>query len=111
MSISRSCACVGCHVPDPSFLLNELEDARLDNEQQDELEQEVKELEHAEEIKFKLTSALQSLTESEYCATGALKEFGAKSQCWLGVPLFSDDEVVGAEVLARHLHLELSYER
>lgn len=28
-------------------------------------------------------------------ATGALKEFGAKSQCWLGVPLFSDDEVVG----------------
>ncbi|GAB3227861.1 DNA repair protein RecN [Hymenobacter seoulensis] len=57
-----------------SFLLNELEDARLDNEHQDELEQEVKELEHAEEIKFKLTNALQSLTESEYCATGAMKE-------------------------------------
>ncbi|MBX0292080.1 DNA repair protein RecN [Hymenobacter sp. HSC-4F20] len=57
-----------------SFLLSELEDARLDNEQQDELEQEVKELEHAEEIKFKLTSALQHLSESEYCATGAMKE-------------------------------------
>lgn len=28
-------------------------------------------------------------------AAGTLKEFGAKSQCWLGVPLFSDDEVVG----------------
>ena len=27
--------------------------------------------------------------------TGTLKEFGAKSQCWLGVPLFSDEEVVG----------------
>ncbi|GAB2776282.1 DNA repair protein RecN (Recombination protein N) [Hymenobacter luteus] len=57
-----------------SFLLNELEDARLDNEQQDDLEQEVKELEHAEEIKFKLTSALQHLSESEYCATGSMKE-------------------------------------
>ena len=57
-----------------SFLLTELEDARLDNERQDELEQEVKELEHAEEIKYKLTSALQSLSESEYCAISALKE-------------------------------------
>ncbi|WBA42022.1 DNA repair protein RecN [Hymenobacter canadensis] len=57
-----------------SFLLTELEDARLDNERQDELEQEVKELEHAEEIKYKLTHALQSLTESEYCATSGMKE-------------------------------------
>jgi DNA repair protein RecN (Recombination protein N) len=57
-----------------SFLLNELEEARLDNEQQDELEQEVKQLEHAEEIKFKLTHALHSLSEGEYCATGSLKE-------------------------------------
>ncbi|HLK97678.1 MAG TPA: DNA repair protein RecN, partial [Hymenobacter sp.] len=57
-----------------SFLLTELEDARLDNERQDELEQEVEELEHAEEIKYKLTTALQSLSESEYCATTALKE-------------------------------------
>jgi len=57
-----------------SFLLNELEEASLDNEQQDELEQEVKELEHAEEIKYKLTHALQGLSENEYCATGALKD-------------------------------------
>lgn len=28
-------------------------------------------------------------------AAGKVNEFGAKSQCWLGVPLFSDDEVVG----------------
>lgn len=27
--------------------------------------------------------------------SGQLSEFGAKSQCWLGVPLFSDGEVVG----------------
>ncbi|WP_317191454.1 DNA repair protein RecN [Hymenobacter lapidiphilus] len=57
-----------------SFLLNELEEASLDNEHQDELEQEVKGLEHAEEIKYKLTHALQSLSEGEYCATGALKD-------------------------------------
>jgi DNA repair protein RecN (Recombination protein N) len=57
-----------------TFLLNELEDARLDNENQEEVEQEVKQLEHAEEIKYKLTQALQSLTESEYCATNSLKE-------------------------------------
>ena len=57
-----------------SFLLSELEEASLDNERQDELEQEVKELEHAEEIKYKLTHALQSLSEGEYCATSALKD-------------------------------------
>ncbi|NVO86808.1 DNA repair protein RecN [Hymenobacter terrestris] len=57
-----------------SFLLSELEEASLDNEHQDELEQEVKELEHAEEIKYKLTHALQSLSDGEYCATGALKD-------------------------------------
>ena len=28
--------------------------------------------------------------------TGEMFEFGAKSQCWLGVPLLNDDEVVGA---------------
>ncbi|MGH8052484.1 MAG: bifunctional diguanylate cyclase/phosphodiesterase [Stenotrophomonas sp.] len=28
-------------------------------------------------------------------AAGELHEFGAKSQCWLGVPLFNDDEVAG----------------
>ncbi|MCR5887016.1 DNA repair protein RecN [Hymenobacter sp. J193] len=57
-----------------SFLLSELEDARLDGEDQEALEQEIKQLEHAEEIKFKLTHALQALSEGEYCATGSLKE-------------------------------------
>ncbi|SNC67522.1 DNA replication and repair protein RecN [Hymenobacter gelipurpurascens] len=57
-----------------TFLLSELEDARLDNENQEEVEQEVKQLEHAEEIKYKLTQAMQSLTESEYCVTSGLKE-------------------------------------
>ncbi|MCB2408443.1 DNA repair protein RecN [Hymenobacter lucidus] len=57
-----------------SFLLNELEEARLDNEDQEALEQEIQQLEHAEEIKFKLTHALQSLSESEYCAAGSMKE-------------------------------------
>ena len=28
-------------------------------------------------------------------ACGEVHEFGAKSQCWLGVPLFDDDDVVG----------------
>jgi DNA repair protein RecN (Recombination protein N) len=57
-----------------SFLLGELEDASLDNEDQDALEQEVKQLEHAEEIKYKLTQAFNSLTESEYCAAGSMKD-------------------------------------
>ncbi|GAA4018578.1 DNA repair protein RecN [Hymenobacter fastidiosus] len=57
-----------------SFLLTELEEARLDEDDQDGLEQEVKQLEHAEEIKYKLTQAFQSLSESEYCATGSMKE-------------------------------------
>lgn len=57
-----------------SFLLGELEDASLDNEDQEALEQEVKQLEHAEEIKYKLTQAFNSLTESEYCAAGSIKD-------------------------------------
>ncbi|MGV8958787.1 MAG: EAL domain-containing protein [Stenotrophomonas sp.] len=32
-------------------------------------------------------------------AAGEVHEFGAKSQCWLGVPMFSDDEVVGVIVV------------
>jgi DNA repair protein RecN (Recombination protein N) len=57
-----------------SFLLGELDEASLDNEDQDALEQEVKQLEHAEEIKYKLTQAFNSLTESEYCAAGSMKD-------------------------------------
>ena len=79
-----------------SFLLTELDDAHLDNERQDELEQEVKELEHAEEIKYKFTHALQSLTESEYCATSGMKEAAAL----LG-------QIAGYSELARELKLRL----
>ena len=57
-----------------SFLLGELDDASLDNEDQEALEQEVKQLEHAEEIKYKLTQAFNSLTENEYCAAGSIKD-------------------------------------
>lgn len=57
-----------------SFLLSELDEARLDGEDQEALEQELKELEHAEEIRLKLGYALQSLSEGEYCATSSLKE-------------------------------------
>ncbi|RTQ44736.1 DNA repair protein RecN [Hymenobacter gummosus] len=57
-----------------SFLLGELDEARLDGEDQEGLEQELKELEHAEEIRLKLRYALQSLSEGEYCATSSLKE-------------------------------------
>lgn len=57
-----------------SFLLGELEEASLDQDDQDALEQEVKQLEHAEEIKYKLTQAFNSLTESEYCAAGSMKD-------------------------------------
>jgi DNA repair protein RecN (Recombination protein N) len=57
-----------------AFLLNELEEARLDNEDQDALEQEVKQLEHAEEIKYKLSQALHGLRDSEYCATSSMKD-------------------------------------
>ena len=63
-----------------SFLLNELEEARLDTEDQDALEQEIKQLEHAEEIKYKLSQALHGLRDSETCATGNLKEAVA---CWV----------------------------
>ena len=57
-----------------SFLLSELEEASLDKEDQEALEQEVKQLENAEEIKYKLGQALHGLRDSEYCATGSMKE-------------------------------------
>ncbi|WP_181305810.1 DNA repair protein RecN [Rufibacter sp. XAAS-G3-1] len=57
-----------------SFLLNELVEANLQAEEQESHETELKQLEHAEEIKLKLSQALQYISESEYNATGALKD-------------------------------------
>lgn len=56
-----------------TFLLNELTEARLRDGEAEELEEELKVLENAEEIKSKLTQAADALTESEYAATGTLK--------------------------------------
>ncbi|WP_299819321.1 DNA repair protein RecN [uncultured Pontibacter sp.] len=57
-----------------TFLLNELEEANLQENEQEELENELKQLENAEDIKVKLTQAVQYLTESEFNITSALKD-------------------------------------
>ncbi|WP_210487220.1 DNA repair protein RecN [Rufibacter aurantiacus] len=57
-----------------TFLLNELSEANLQAEEQESHEVELKQLEHAEEIKLKLSQALQYISESEYNAAGALKD-------------------------------------
>jgi DNA repair protein RecN (Recombination protein N) len=57
-----------------TFLLNELDDANLQEAEQEELESELKQLENAEDIKLKLTQAVQYLTESEFNITSALKD-------------------------------------
>lgn len=57
-----------------TFLLNELEEANLQETEQEELENELKQLENAEDIKLKLTQAVQYLTESEFNITSALKD-------------------------------------
>ncbi len=57
-----------------SFLLSELDEARLDDEDQEALEQEIKQLENAEEIKYKLSQALHGLRDGESCATGTMKD-------------------------------------
>ncbi|TXK52079.1 DNA repair protein RecN [Pontibacter qinzhouensis] len=57
-----------------TFLLNELDEARLEAEEQESLEAELKQLENAEDIKLKLSQAVQYLTESEFNITSALKD-------------------------------------
>lgn len=57
-----------------TFLLNELAEAKLTAEEQEELEDQLKQLEHAEEIKLKLSSSLQYLSESEYNVVTGLKD-------------------------------------
>ncbi|WP_026462859.1 DNA repair protein RecN [Adhaeribacter aquaticus] len=57
-----------------SFLLNELAEAKLREGEQEELEDELKQLEHAEEIKVKISNALQFLSESEFNVISGLKD-------------------------------------
>ncbi len=57
-----------------TFLLNELTEAKLTPDEQEELETELKQLEHAEEIKLKLSQSLQYLSESEYNVAVSLKD-------------------------------------
>ena len=57
-----------------TFLLNELSEAKLTDGEQEELESELKQLEHAEEIKLKLSQALQYLSEGEMNVVLAMKD-------------------------------------
>jgi len=57
-----------------SFLLNELVEAKIIPDEQEELEDQLKQLEHAEEIKLKLSNALQYISESEYNVLAGLKD-------------------------------------
>ncbi|WP_439880181.1 DNA repair protein RecN [Pontibacter sp. MBLB2868] len=57
-----------------TFLLNELEEAGLQEAEQEEMENELKQLENAEDIKLKLTQAVQHLSESEFNIISALKD-------------------------------------
>ncbi|WP_242916381.1 DNA repair protein RecN [Pontibacter liquoris] len=57
-----------------TFLLSELEEASLQEGEQEQQEEELKQLENAEDIKLKLSQAVQYLSESEFNITSALKD-------------------------------------
>jgi DNA repair protein RecN (Recombination protein N) len=56
------------------FLFNELEEANLQEGEQEHLEQELEKLEHAEEIKLKLNQAIHLLDGAEQSALAQLRE-------------------------------------
>ena len=56
------------------FLLNELQEAKLDDLNQEELEKELEVLENAEDIKLKLSQAIHMLDESEVAILQQLNE-------------------------------------
>lgn len=62
------------------FLFNELEQAALKEGEQEELEQELERLTHAESIKRSLLNASSLLTENEISASSILKEAAAQLQ-------------------------------
>jgi DNA repair protein RecN (Recombination protein N) len=57
-----------------TFLLNELTEAKLQPDEQEEMEDQLKQLEHAEEIKLKLSQSIQYLSESEFNVLSGLKD-------------------------------------
>lgn len=62
------------------FLFNELEQAGIREGEQDDLEQELEKLTHAESIKRNLLTATSLLTENEISAASILKESAAQLQ-------------------------------
>ena len=57
-----------------NFQLKELAEAELSEGEQEQLESDMKIMEHAEEIKNRFNSVLQLLNQSEYSATNALSD-------------------------------------
>ena len=57
-----------------SFLLNELNEAKLDGTDQEDLESELNTLEHSEEIKTQLNEILNGLEKSDFNATDTIKQ-------------------------------------
>ena len=62
------------------FLFNELEQAGLREGEQEELEQELERLTHAESIKRNLLATIALLSENEICASSLLKEASLQLQ-------------------------------
>ena len=56
------------------FLFDELDTAQLQPDEQEELEEELSKLEHAEEIKAKLNEALMISDQAEFNASGMIQE-------------------------------------
>lgn len=86
-----------------NFLLNELTEAKLQKGEQQELEEELKVLENAEEIKTKLTAALALIDHPEYGTLSSLEQVreGLRQLSSLG-PHFED-----LSNRVENLHLEL----
>lgn len=56
-----------------SFLLNELTEAKLENGEQERIEEELNLLENAEEVKVKLNAALEYLSNAEFSAIEGIR--------------------------------------
>ncbi|RED93380.1 DNA repair protein RecN [Marinoscillum furvescens] len=79
------------------FLFDELQSADLEADEQSQLEDELKLLEHAEEIKVNLGQLTQALDESEYSVINQLKE---------SLPLLSAIKGFSENLESLHLRLD-----